>query len=261
MRILNEARASVFVFLVISIIIALSFSPVSGASIQGSKHDFSAPFMPSKSPYAGYFKIGGAPVTEICVFCHTPHNASSTQGLLWNRRSENYAGYTWQPYSSPTLSSVNNNVTPSGVSLMCMSCHDGITAIGANLLDNVTQVLLERPGSGNPNITFDTLASGADSDRLGDLFYEGSPMGTGANITNGWPGNTAQPLDMSNDHPVSIQYTGNSIIGSSPTDARLRLFNNKVECSTCHLVHDPANPPFLAMSNSSSNMCRACHNK
>lgn len=232
------------------------------AGIAGSKHDFSAPNAAGKSQYAGYFKISGVSITEICVFCHTPHNASST-GLLWNRQNEDYAGggFTWEPYSSPTLSAVNNNVAPSGISLMCMSCHDGITAIGANLLDG-SQVLRNAPGAGNPAVTFDALAAGVPSDRLGDLFWDSAPItGAGPNITNGDPSNSAQLLDMSNDHPVSIQYTGSSIIGASPTDARLRLFNGKVECSTCHLVHDPTNAPFLAMPNTSSNMCRSCHNK
>ena len=40
-----------------------------------------------------------------------------------------------------------------------------------------------------------------------------------------------------------------------------RLFNGKVECSSCHLVHDPSIPPFLRKSNAGSQLCLTCHVK
>ena len=57
--------------------------------------------------------------TEICIFCHAPHNTSPA-GQLWNRRLPTS---TYTPYTSSTLKSVPGQ--PNGASLLCLSCHDG----------------------------------------------------------------------------------------------------------------------------------------
>jgi predicted CXXCH cytochrome family protein len=72
--------------------------------------------------------------TEICIFCHTPHRAAS-QVALWNRRDPTRV---FGHYSSPTLVIDNPAVRPesqygepNGSSRLCLSCHDGQTALGA----------------------------------------------------------------------------------------------------------------------------------
>jgi hypothetical protein len=94
-------------------------SPVESlnAAIQGSKHDFSA--LSEKQ--------------EICVFCHTPHDANArvTEAPLWNRETSTKQ---FQLYNSPTLDAEVEQ--PSGTSKLCLSCHDGTVAIdsyGGNL--------------------------------------------------------------------------------------------------------------------------------
>jgi len=65
--------------------------------------------------------------TRICVFCHTPHNA--TPGTpLWNKAINpiNYA-----LYSSSTLAA--KPWQPNGPTRLCLSCHDGTIALGAVL--------------------------------------------------------------------------------------------------------------------------------
>jgi predicted CXXCH cytochrome family protein len=152
-----------------------------------------------------------------------------------------------------------------------MSCHDGITAIAVG-------TLLNPPGSGQPIVTTSGLRS------LGDLYY----------LTNNWipsnayPGNpnlggdtgpvgaldpslnpySGYAVDLSNDHPVSFAWPTDAILlgGLNPVagiDKKLRLFGigNRIECSTCHNVHNNAIPPFLAVSNDNSYMCLQCHNK
>jgi predicted CXXCH cytochrome family protein len=72
--------------------------------------------------------------TQICIFCHTPHNAVA-QTALWNRKDPTrFFGH----YSSATLVIDNPNVRsasqfgePNGSSRLCLSCHDGQTALGA----------------------------------------------------------------------------------------------------------------------------------
>ncbi len=75
--------------------------------------------------------------TQICIFCHTPHNASP-QGALWNRKDTTS---TFGIYTSSTLVIRRAGVPssygePNGSSRLCLSCHDGITA-DLNVLGNV----------------------------------------------------------------------------------------------------------------------------
>jgi len=65
---------------------------------------------------------------EICIFCHTPHNARRDIPYLWNR-ADSVVNYT--TYESSTLyASVGQ---PTGASKLCLSCHDGTIALGTVL--------------------------------------------------------------------------------------------------------------------------------
>ena len=57
--------------------------------------------------------------TEVCIFCHTPHNAAP-QTPLWNR--ENPRRY-YRIYDSSTTDARTDQ--PSGPSKMTLSCHAG----------------------------------------------------------------------------------------------------------------------------------------
>jgi predicted CXXCH cytochrome family protein len=92
-------------------------------------------------------------------------------------------------------------------------------------------------------------------------------MGWGPNLGENYPGMPANTtIALSNDHPISFEWPSGDPGLSDPAtiDSRLRLFGvsgMRIECATCHTVHDPANVPFLAMPNDNSNMCRSCHIK
>jgi predicted CXXCH cytochrome family protein len=82
------------------------------AGITGSSHDLSA---------------RGWGTTEICVFCHTPHNAKAEQLTpLWNHQS---TAASYILYSSPTMGQAP--VQPRDGSKVCLSCHDGTIAVDA----------------------------------------------------------------------------------------------------------------------------------
>lgn len=72
------------------------------------------------------------PGKQICIFCHTPHNAQA-QGPLWNRRD---TSQTFARYTSATLKikdiaqSQYAGSQPNGSSRLCLSCHDGASALG-----------------------------------------------------------------------------------------------------------------------------------
>jgi len=80
--------------------------------------------------------------TEVCIFCHTPHGANlaaSTQAPLWNRLLPDDTSY--EVYESPNFDAQDFTGIhrPKGVSLACLSCHDGSIAFDA---------LVNLPGSG-----------------------------------------------------------------------------------------------------------------
>ncbi len=211
------------------------------AGITGSKHDFSI---------SGYPTFGGSfsgDNDETCVYCHTPHGASTVANMkpLWNR---NNATVAFNAYTSPTMDAATPaNISP--VSLLCLSCHDGVGAINS---------VLNAPGSGAGSLTLT-----GPYDQIGDL----GPLGKFINI-----GGLAAvgTMDLTDDHPVSIVWPAGDA-GLNPMggiDARLKLRGgNMVECTTCHDPHNQAagiavgEVQFLVMSNVGSAMCVSCHNK
>lgn len=180
---------------------ALALPTTSWAAIAGTPHDLSG---------------RGWGSTEICIFCHTPHNAkAATAGPLWNH-TDTAASFTL--YSSSTLNS--SPTQPSAASKGCLSCHDGTVAI-------------------------DSYGS-----RAGTV-----PM----------TGSTLIGTDLANDHPVSITYdtalvTADGGLAATNTIG-LPLFSSKLECATCHDVHNNALGNFLRLANASSALCLKCHTK
>lgn len=72
--------------------------------------------------------------TQICIFCHTPHNAASKL-VLWSR---NDPTRIFGHYSSPQLVIDDPDMRsktlfgePKGSARLCLSCHDGETALGS----------------------------------------------------------------------------------------------------------------------------------
>ena len=263
--------------LILSLTVACSLVLVfvagaSAGTIVGSKHDFTeTPSNPPSliRPFAGGFQTNTDPfsgmglvIDEICVFCHTPHGASmdpQTNTFLWNRIPSNF---TYKAYSSASMTNPAPDTAdkkPTGISMMCMSCHDGVTSIAVNVGNNPsTPTLLNAPGRGNPQVDINT-GFGLDSPGAISNVYTPSTLGWGANIGNTLPGGTT--IDLSNDHPISFIYPSPNSGLRAPVNPELRLFNNRLECATCHLVHNPDTEPFLAMSNAESLMCRSCHIK
>jgi len=208
--------------------------------IRNSKHDFSR---------SGSGNMWGSQDTnQLCVFCHAPHRALSTQ-FLWNRNLP--ASTAFSIYTSESMDAVA--VQPKSASLRCLSCHDGSVAIDAF---NAGRTFTPRMPS------------------IGDIYFPGSPYGwAGANIGNNYGGNAGN--DLTDDHPVSFIYDASIAARDgqlqSPDNvesAGLPLFGpdpsaRSVECSTCHEVHRKfANKYLLRIDvEDASNLCRTCHLK
>ena len=204
------------------------------ASIVDTKHNLSM-----NAPAANTIK--STDETEICIFCHTPHQSIKNNNIpLWNHSLSTEASYG--VYTSPTFdgsSSIQDlggtDATTAAVSNLCLSCHDGTIAI--NALNNPSNAL----GS-NPTMT-GTGAGGV------------MPAGT-SNLGN----------DLTDDHPVNFAYdaalyAADSSLNDPATLTGVRLFNNYVQCASCHDPHESVNPTFLRVDNTGSALCLKCHNK
>jgi len=142
---------------------------------------------------------------EICVFCHTPHGAdSSAAAPLWNKKLGTTTTYTtYGEQRSATLDGIVGQ--PGAISLACLSCHDG-----AQALDNI----INAPGSGmyNPTGTNTPSANApgatGGSGGLGRGWTWNAPRLTSLNKLDGTKTVAMLDTNLSNDHPVGIQYCG-----------------------------------------------------
>jgi predicted CXXCH cytochrome family protein len=208
--------------------------------IRNSHHDFSI------SGTGGIW--GSQDTNQVCVFCHAPHHALSTQ-FVWNRNLPN--GASFSVYTSESMDATA--VQPKSGSLRCLSCHDGSVAIDAF---NAGRTWTPRMRA------------------LGDIYFPGSPYGSGgANIGGNYGGNSAN--DLTDDHPISFVYDdtvaardGQLQTPSTVEAAGLPLFGanpaaKTLECGTCHEVHRKFPNKYLLRVDveNASQLCRTCHLK
>ena len=160
---------------------------------------------------------------QVCIFCHTPHNASAVQPL-WNR-SMPVSAYT--VYMSSSLDARPGQ--PTGTSKMCLSCHDGTIALGSVVSRNqVIQmaggITTIPPGHGN-------LGTDLSDDHPISFRYDSMLVSKDPKLI----------------HPQQL-----------PSALRLDS-NQELQCTTCHNPHNNAYGDFTVMSNMNSGMCRSCH--
>lgn len=240
------------VFLIIlPLILFLSLINAYSDSVVNSPHNFSWDYGISSYQFE---------TSKVCVFCHTPHHANSGSPVLWNRTIKSSASFTL--YSSSTLQAVQD-LDSSKYSLLCLSCHDGSTAINTLV-----------------NYWGETFTPQQAAVRIADV------TGIGANIGGlDASGNPVGPFNVSltNDHPVGFIYDATLVnadrtaggyltaqlatpdnIGGFVIDTKVRLFGagkDRMECGSCHDPHDNQHDNFLVKSNVGSALCITCHLK
>jgi predicted CXXCH cytochrome family protein len=186
----------------------------SGQTIVGSKHDFSG---------KAWNTTG-----EICVVCHTPHNAdaSVTDAPLWNHE---LTTSTFTLYNTATLDATVGQ--PDASSKLCLSCHDGTVALdnfggntgGTNFIGGGANLGTDISDDHPISFTYDAALATAD----GGLY---DPTTT----SSGLGGTIQQDL----------------------------LIADKVQCASCHDVHNGSGvAKLLRKSNANSALCLTCHSK
>jgi predicted CXXCH cytochrome family protein len=215
------------------------FAPGSAVNITYSRHNLGTTNKLGSNHTVG--SSGGGPngtsvldsggnvvgTNQICVFCHTPHGFNAAQaGPLWNKAvntSTTYSVYN----SGSNKSSTFDAATPSigSVSLACLSCHDGTQAMdnmingagsglmaegqydGAASSINASKFYISNGGGESQAYTWGDTAGGFAQ------MSQGSPYATGSFINSDSPALEGILLgtDLSNDHPISMQYCGGGI--------------------------------------------------
>lgn len=207
---------------------------------------------------------------QVCIFCHTPHNANVAEGApLWNRE---FSSQIFSRYSTNTLriridgaakaaSGYDAAWLPDGSSKLCLSCHDGVASLG-NVRAGSSIVML----NGKDVITGFASFNPATTNKM-----------------------------KSGHHPVSFKYDSSVAaainagktgyqLPSAATPAALASAikldkNGKMQCTTCHNAHqnqtdDVANygspdfrkiAPFWVYGGANvavtdhDSVCKACH--
>lgn len=192
------------------------------ATIVGSKHDFSSGGL---STYKGAAANDGG---QVCIYCHTPHNAKTNQPL-WNHTTSSVASYTL--YGSSTLNATT--AQPGSVSKLCLSCHDGTVAIDS----------------------FGTFA-GTLTNKIATTSTKNLGGAAGTDLSNDHPIGFAFNAALATaDGGLATPASTSQVVAGIP------LFAGTLECASCHAVHDSTNKPFLRVANTGSALCLKCHMK
>lgn len=221
------------------------------AAVAGSPHDFSGES----------WNISPGDPSSLCSPCHQPHHSDSSVAPLWGHTKTVQAFTMYNTANVPVSQmKASPSSTPTGTSLACLSCHDGVTAVNS---------------------------------------YGGKLQGGSAvTITN----RAAIGVDLTHSHPISFDYDP-ALVGTGPTQDRWLnnpnsttvltpssgTFNNgndmtvngfllggrnRLECTSCHDVHNQEGTPFDIVTNpklvkingvgsdgKGSLLCRSCHIK
>jgi predicted CXXCH cytochrome family protein len=240
-------------------------SYVPGAGINGTVHDLA-----TAHNGMNYVAQPADPLQRICIFCHAPHNtyrlsvanggpaAGVGSGLqatdpftylpLWNhtlQSTTSYVMYTNKDTSgagAPDLGSKASQAIaagltiPGGTSLLCLSCHDGSVAVNS---------------------------------------YGNGASGGGTAISTDYQ--IGKDKYLGNHHPIGFDYDvvqaadveirpAETAMLTATTSVREHLLgtgNTKMECGTCHAVHNKGNTGerLLWRSDQNSQLCLTCHDK
>lgn len=235
---------------------------IPGSGINGTVHDLG-----TAHNGMNYTASPADPLNRICIFCHAPHNTyrltpvNDSSGLaaggsgplapddafnylpLWNHTLQtniNYAMYDngpGAPQTGPKASqAILNGMVPGSTSLLCLSCHDGSTAV--NSYGNAFQ----RPGSQSTGTTFILPAYAIGQGRY-----------------------------LGNHHPIGFDYDAVQAADPEIRDANVAMLtptafvrdhlygpgNTTMECGTCHDVHNTGNSgeALLYRSDQNSELC------
>jgi predicted CXXCH cytochrome family protein len=228
-----------------SMVMAAPGDGAPGNGIKQTYHDLSAGTGAKSTGWGDSVEQTAPGLDRVCIYCHAPHNTVMTGANylpLWNHAvSTNVAaGFTMYTNGGgePDMDTdhqsyaMANATEPGGVSILCLSCHDG--SVGTN--------------------QYGTKSSGT-------LLTGRAVIGAGGDLSNHHPiGFNYNGARLSDDELADEATTDMGTTGYKIQDL---LWNGQMECATCHDVHNTKNTgeKFLWTSDAQSALCLTCHLK
>lgn len=210
-------RKTIYASFILALGAVSLMSGVAGAtSIVNSKHNLSV---------SGPGTVKAATESQICIFCHAPHNASG-EAPLWNRYD---SGQTYIPYTSSTAKATIGQ--PTGASKLCLSCHDGTVALG--MVRSRTTDISFSGGITTMPPAASNLGVDLSDDHPVSFHYDALLVSQNPQLNS----------------PASLR-------GQVKLDK-----NGELQCTACHDPHDDQYGNFLAVDAANSGLCVQCHNK
>lgn len=248
-----------------ALIMGVAASAQAAGGISGSPHDLTSVMtnaLYGTPSYAWNSRRG------TCTPCHSAHNTADVQIVpLWAHKNSTAS---FVPYGSPTLDAAVDQ-QPSGISLACLSCHDGSVALNEGISAKI----------GSATAALQYIDAGA---KIGpdlhtthpiSFVYNGGLASADGGLEDpdaykiGDPKNSLTVKTAPVPSALSGGWSGTSLTGKSITDTL--LFDGRMECSSCHDVHKqdgsaPSSGILVRISgydsdNRGSLICRTCHIK
>jgi hypothetical protein len=177
--------------------------------------------------------------TEVCKFCHIPHNAL-VSAPLWGHALSKVTTYA-VPQVRKGPGTYAPAQQPDGASRLCLSCHDGTVALG------------------------DIGRGGSQVQMAGPQRLEaGRRSSLGTDLSGSHPVSIVMPdIDVEGDEDVrDIGVKPRKVVvaeGKVPVDSK-----GKIQCTTCHDPHSDQNyakgrVPHFWVRHSVEEVCLACH--
>lgn len=257
--------------IIISFLLALAVvSPVLAlpgpkVSENGNKHNLRSSNSGAGITYRAQVNAADRRHDEICIFCHTPHNASPSTPL-WGRKptvvsSFGHYSSTSLVIDNPGVRTTSDYKEPNGSSRLCLSCHDGATALGAVLYGTQIPMVAGK----------DKIERSYDPGRY-NVFNPNNPV-TGVPEAAYDATNHHHPVSFIYDNSVksSIQSIKGGVYNYPPTEANVKLDRKGyLQCTTCHNPHQDqsgmgATVPFWVLGKNVSaaddynTVCLSCH--
>lgn len=193
------------IVVLMAVALVAGLTPSLYAAISGGAHDFSG--------QTGTFSDNDG---ELCKACHTPHGAdqSASADILW---SQTYSTQTFTMYSEGVNSSTfdgsaNAADEPQRESMLCLSCHDGVTTVGNAIGGGSNMATLNSA----KNVTTDLSESHPVSFQYGDS----DNVATAATVT--------------------------------AAGLKLFTSDDNMECATCHDPHSSSTQLLIVQNGSSA---------
>jgi hypothetical protein len=251
MHLHKKINRRIFTFLLICTLTA-SFAIAYASGIIDTKHNLSV---------SGPGNVASSQETQICIFCHTPHNANPAYPL-WNH--EHSEVQTYKTYWSNTLQSYSESESRvwkvDGFSKLCLGCHDGTVALGAvqnraDDIDTVPDIMslgmigyigTDLSGTHPVSIVFDIALKGKRDEAQKDYPIKFMPL---------------------NSPPRMLGSCDNKGVRSKEGDREVFLYPTQgcqpgVQCTSCHDPHGGVGgsgaPPFWRKP-THDEVCEVCH--